>query len=555
MVLGLRSVRTTDVPLLLALALAAGVRFWGIAFGLPDLDARPDETTVMNVAIGFFTGDLNPHFFNYPTLYAYCLFGLYACYYACGTLRGEFASISDLAASYASDPTSFFLLDRALSAVAGTATVYLVYRIGSRLAGRRTGLIAGFFLALAHLHVRDSHFGVTDVAAALLITCSVLSTLRATDDWGARNWLAAGALAGLATATKYAGALLLLPAALAILFYSRHRRRTGPALLFLSGLVVVFLIGCPFALLDAGRFASDLAAEAEHLQLGHRLILGRGWWYHLKYTLPIGLGRTLFLAALVGIPILMKRDWRKAAVFLAFPLAYYAVAGSGQTVFVRYMIPLVPFLCLTAAVFVSAAGGLLPAPGAVPKALAIGAVALLVILPSIRKVVLTDRLLATKDSRQLAVEWARREIPRGSSVCLAGPIWRQETPSEAVERLRSGRAAVPAAPLDPILTYKLLTYDDVSGRFKLGDAIQPGLSDYVFLRESPLLSIGGAPQRLKDLVAASYRLKASFHAINLQASHWFDMQDAVFIPLAGFAGVARPGPNIYVYQRKDSPSQ
>jgi hypothetical protein len=33
------------------------------------------------------------------------------------------------------------------------------------------------------------------------------------------------------------------------------------------------------------------------------------------------------------------------------------------------------------------------------------------------------------------------------------------------------------------------------------------------------------------------------------------MQDAVFLPLAGFAGVARPGPNIYVYQRRDSPSR
>ena len=539
MALTFRSFVRVHGVLLAILALAAGVRFRGIAFGLPDVDARPDETTVMNLAIGFFTGDLNPHFFNYPTLYPYCLFGLYACYYVWGTLRGEFASLSDLAARYASDPTRFFLLDRALSALAGTATVYVVYRIGSQLAGRRTGLIAAFFLALAHLHVRDSHFGVTDVAATLLITCSVLFILRATDDWSPGNWLVAGALAGLATATKYAGALLVLSAALAILFYSRHRGRTRPALLFLSGLLVAFLMGCPFALFDASRFASDFAAEAEHLRLGHRLILGRGWWYHLKYTLPIGLGRTLFLAALVGIPILMKRDWRKAAVFLAFPLAYYAVAGSGQTVFVRYMIPLLPFLSITAAVFVSAAGGLLPARGAVPKALAIAALALLVIFPSIRKVVLTDRLLATKDSRQLAIEWARREIPRGSSVCLAGPIWRQETPS--------------AAPLDPISSYKLLTYDQVSGRFKVGDAVQTSLPDYVVLRESPLLAIGGAPQGLKDLVAASYRLKASFHALDLQASHWFDMQDGFFIPLAGFAGVQRPGPNIYVYQKRDSP--
>jgi hypothetical protein len=37
---------------------------------------------------------------------------------------------------------------------------------------------------------------------------------------------------------------------------------------------------------------------------------------------------------------------------LAFPIPYYLVLGSGLTVFVRYMIPIVPFLCLTAAVAV-----------------------------------------------------------------------------------------------------------------------------------------------------------------------------------------------------------
>jgi hypothetical protein len=52
-------------------------------------------------------------------------------------------------------------------------------------------------------------------------------------------------------------------------------------------------------------------------------------------------------------------------------------------------------------------------------------------------------------------------------------------------------------------------------------------------------------------VATSYRLSASFHAIDMgRDQHWFDMQDGFFIPLAGFAGVERPGPNICIYQRK-----
>gem|GEM_PF-7092759 len=36
------------------------VRYWGINFGLPHLDCRPDELVVVNIALKFGTGDLNP---------------------------------------------------------------------------------------------------------------------------------------------------------------------------------------------------------------------------------------------------------------------------------------------------------------------------------------------------------------------------------------------------------------------------------------------------------------------------------------------------------------
>ena len=61
---------------------ACFVRFYGIDFGLPHTECRPDESTLVFEALSFFSGDLNPHFFNYPTLYMYVLFGLYILYFA-----------------------------------------------------------------------------------------------------------------------------------------------------------------------------------------------------------------------------------------------------------------------------------------------------------------------------------------------------------------------------------------------------------------------------------------------------------------------------------------
>lgn len=63
----------------------------------------------------------------------------------------------------------------------------------------------------------------------------------------------------------------------------------------------------------------------------------------------------MIAGCLGGCWLVAQRTWA-AALVLAFPVPYYVLLGSGQTVFVRYMIPTVPFLCLTAAFFVDRAG-------------------------------------------------------------------------------------------------------------------------------------------------------------------------------------------------------
>ena len=51
-------------------AVAAGLRLWGINFGLPAL-YRPDEDVTVGRAMGIFHGVLNPHFADWPHLYFY----------------------------------------------------------------------------------------------------------------------------------------------------------------------------------------------------------------------------------------------------------------------------------------------------------------------------------------------------------------------------------------------------------------------------------------------------------------------------------------------------
>lgn len=76
------------------LAVALAVRLIGISFGLPYV-YYPDEAQIVNHAVAFGTGDLNPHYFIYPSLFMYVLFIIYCLSYVIGSLAGAFASTGD----------------------------------------------------------------------------------------------------------------------------------------------------------------------------------------------------------------------------------------------------------------------------------------------------------------------------------------------------------------------------------------------------------------------------------------------------------------------------
>ena len=190
-------------PVAAILIVAAVARLWGIHFGLPHLNARPDEGTIVSIAGGMYHGDLNPHFFNYPALF-----------------MTSVAAVLSLVPD-PSGTTTPYMIARYLSAGAGIASVLVLFRIGQRLFGQAAGLASAALLAVAFLHVRDSHFGVTDVPMTFLALVAFFYILRVSESARTRDVIAAGVASGLATSTKYNAALLALPALLAI-FMNRH---------------------------------------------------------------------------------------------------------------------------------------------------------------------------------------------------------------------------------------------------------------------------------------------------------------------------------------------
>ncbi len=536
--------------LVAVVGVAALVRVWGIWFGLPHTQARPDELVVAGIAVHFFSGDLNPGFFDYPTLFMYGLGGLYLLYFIGGALTGRFASVSAFLLAWQQDWSPFFLIARGVSAVCGTLTVVIVYRLTTRLFGATCGLVAALFLALSLLHARDSHFGVTDVAVTMLICAAMLALVEAHLERRPQRFLLAGLLAGLAASTKYNAALMIVPMAISqALEMADAARERRPMLgdrrawLFLAPFAAAFLLGTPYAVLDPAVFIEGLRRVGSHLQDGHGVDVGQGWRYHIAVSLRYGLGWPVLVLGLAGSVLVALRSPRTALLLCSFPLAYYAAAGQGRTVFVRYVIPMLPFLCMTAAVaVVTIAARLTPVmrlPGRhTPLLTAVAAG--LVILPSATALVQLDYLLGRTDNRLVATRWVRSRIPQGASLYQSGESY--------------GRLELEVPPEPP--RFDVWQFDAGLGRFTRNRKVLNATPDWIVIQRSPLALYSQVPPAVLTLVSSNHYLRIrSFEAMDLAAvGRVFDVQDAFFLPLAGFGGVTRPGPNFDVYQRIRSPA-
>src|SRR5262249_10221205 len=147
-----------------------------------------------------------------------------------------------------------------------------------------------------------------------------------------------------------------------------------------------------------GADRSTILADARHV------LNERGWIHHARFTLRYGLGLPLLLASLAGAAWLSFTQPAKATLVLSFPLAFYIVMGQNELAYARWMVPIVPFLCLTAGVLVDGMAERAAALFDNPRAAGVIAAAAVVLVgaPTTLESIAFDRLIARTDSRLLA---------------------------------------------------------------------------------------------------------------------------------------------------------
>jgi len=537
------SFRPPAVLLACILAIAFAVRFWGIGFGLPFVLARPDELLIVATTLGFFTSNLNPKFFDYPALYLYIIFGLLAVYYAWGRMAGWFTSAAHFVGGTHGRWPMFYLIGRATTAIFGTLTVLWIYRIGLALFDQSIGLAAAVFLSLTFLHVRDSHYATTDVTMTLFVMCAMLSLVRLHQERRSRHAWSAAFFAGLAMGTKYNAALLAFPMAVVELFHLwplRHDRRAVVRETYLLPMLVVmlatFLATSPYLLIDYKKALQDFRALQESMSVGMTPagMLAPGWIYHFRFSLLYGLGLPLLIASLAGIVLTAVRTPRIALLLGSFPAAYYVVAGASANVFVRYMIPMAPFLCLFAAVAVDRLSLAVARATRLRQGVVGALLVVTIIAPSAWSVVQFDRILAREDSRVVAANWVLENVPLGSSVYTTGNMYGHPPLEDRINP-----------------KYRLIGFDYRGNNFIEKSRPFTASPDWIIVQRSAL-PYSHIPPRVLDMLPSEYRLVHVVTAADLDApGNVYDIQDAFYVPYGGFEGVRRPGPNLEIYRRRD----
>ncbi|MDP6699874.1 MAG: glycosyltransferase family 39 protein, partial [Candidatus Latescibacteria bacterium] len=273
-------------PLALIGALALALRIWALDFGLPS-GLHPDEFSFVFIPLNFFSGDLNPHFFTYPTFHYYLLALVYLGCFTWEYLFGAGLSLEHfIALHYFWERGQLLELARWVSALYGAATVVWAGLLARRVFGARAGWMAACWLAVGVVHLRQSYLAGVDAAMTCFFVGAVWAAVRILQRDGMRDYVLAGGLVGLAAACKYPGALAGIAVVAAHLLARRSPLARG---LWLSGAAAlgVFAFSSPYVLLDFGAFESHFSAQVAQMERGRGEIVGRGWLHHLRFSLPV----------------------------------------------------------------------------------------------------------------------------------------------------------------------------------------------------------------------------------------------------------------------------
>ncbi len=382
--------------------------------------------------LGRRTGSLRPKTFNYPSFPKYVAsVGLAAGFLRAAREDGitNTQEIGRVSYPFYQTPTAvetarqlFAVLSVIALATTGVLAWYITWRPAAIVVAPLILTTSSFFFSQSWRYLNVDIVG-TCMVALTLATCLAAAARPSV----VRSAMIPGLFAGLATASKYTLGVAFLPVLLGIVMYQKDDRRLVSIIVAGATLCLMFLVAVPYSLLDLPGFLNGVASEVRHYSRGHIGFNGEPGLAQLRYyaghiTNQFGVAAGVF--ALIGVVAAFVRDWRRAVILLAFPLALVTLLAAQRVHFHRNVLAIYPVYAVAVSYGTLVLHGWLSRvlesrlrlpryASAVSVALLIGL--LVLTLPTRR---LLEQARVTADSRNLATEWLAENIPAGWTVVI-----------------------------------------------------------------------------------------------------------------------------------------
>jgi len=316
-----------------------------------------------------------------------------------------------------------WLLLRGLSAVFGALTTIPVFFVARRIGGLLAASLGALLVIFSPLYNEITHLIISDVPSAFFATLTLMFVARLLDGENLRDYLWAGACAGLAAASKYPAGVVAV-AIVAIWVYWRVRTRRFSWYLVWSGLasVAALLAAMPAFWAHAG---AAFAGQGRDLLFGFRQYAKGGWIGVKPQSNALWYGRNLVqsfgwpagVLGFLGIFGLARGNRGRWLLMAAYPVVFLILLSSMSMVVKRNLLPVVPAIAALVGAGLSGWQRRLPQRGGgIARWWPMGLLCLISLAIPAYRTVLQDVSLVRPSTRELATWWINTNLPRGAGI-------------------------------------------------------------------------------------------------------------------------------------------
>jgi len=342
----------TFIFILILITIAGFFRFYNLNWDQGNY-FHPDERNIANAVsqINFFS-QLNPHFFAYGgfTIYLY-------------RLAGDLLVAITKDVSWVTNWGNIDAVGRFFSALFSTVTIIPLYFLTKKISDKKTAFLTIILYTFTVSSIQTAHYAVTESLITLIGVLTCLFSVMIIKKIKLLSTLVIGIISGIGIAAKTSSIAFLMMPFLAFVFAKTAQKIEFKRVLiyFISFLLitfVIFILFSPYTFLDWKKFMESMSYETGvatgslpvvyTLQFDHTI----PYLFQIKNLFwQIGIDTVFCVLGFVFVLFEAIRRKNKALlIFSLFPLFYFLYVGSWHTKFIRYMVPIIPFLLIASSI-------------------------------------------------------------------------------------------------------------------------------------------------------------------------------------------------------------